>query len=111
VPGFFLTDVQAALDLLAEVGAPNLRFQFDLYHLFIMEPDLDAALRRALPHVGHVQIADHPGRHQPGTGTLPYRRLLADLDALGYQGWVGAEYHPTGRTEDSLGWRDSPGLR
>jgi hydroxypyruvate isomerase len=111
VPAYFVTGVQPALELIAEVGAPNLRFQFDFYHLHVMETDLRAALRRALPLVEHVQIADHPGRHQPGTGVLPYRQLLTDLDALGYQGWVGAEYHPLGRTEDTLGWRNGPGMR
>jgi hydroxypyruvate isomerase len=108
VPGFFLDRVDKALALIEEVGAANLRFQFDLYHMFIMEPDVRAALKRALPAIEHVQIADHPGRHQPGTGALPYRALLGDLAALGYRGWVGAEYHPRGRSEDSLGWRDLP---
>jgi hydroxypyruvate isomerase len=114
VPGFYLHDVTQALALVREVAAPNLRFQFDLYHMWAMNPDeasLRASLRMALPLVGHVQVADHPGRHQPGTGTLPFRALFAELEAGGYEGWIGAEYHPLGPTASSFGWRDEPSLR
>ena len=108
VPGYLVTSSHAALDLIAEVGEANLRFQFDLYHLHVMEgPALLARLQQVLPLVEHVQIADHPGRHEPGTGCVPWAQALALLDGLNYQGWVGAEYHPSPgkRTEETLGWR------
>jgi hydroxypyruvate isomerase len=105
VPGFFLCSAALAVEVIGEVGADNLRLQFDCYHMQIIEGDPAASLDRLFPLVGHVQFADAPGRHEPGTGTIPYDRLFAQLDGLGYRGWVGAEYHPSKkRTEDTLGW-------
>jgi hydroxypyruvate isomerase len=103
-PDIFVRGTAQALALIQEVGAANLRLQFDCYHLQLMEGDLEASLERLLPHIGHVQIGDVPGRHEPGTGTIPYPRIFALLDRLGYDGWVGAEYHPSRRTEETLGW-------
>jgi hydroxypyruvate isomerase len=99
---------QDAIDVIAAVGAPNLRLQFDVYHLYVSErAALLARLREALPLVEHVQIADFPGRHEPGSGEIPWAEALALLDDAGYTGWVGAEYHPhPGRsTVETLGWR------
>ena len=104
LPDIFVHGTAQALAILDEAGAPNLRLQFDCYHLQIMEGALESALPRLLPRIGHIQLGDVPGRHEPGTGTIPYPRLFALLDRLGYQGWVGAEYHPSRRTEETFGW-------
>jgi hydroxypyruvate isomerase len=103
-PDIFVRGTQQALAVIDEVGAANLRLQFDCYHMQIMEGGLAPALERLLPRIGHVQIGDVPGRHEPGSGGVPYPALFALLDRLGYPGWVGAEYHPSQRTEDTLGW-------
>jgi hydroxypyruvate isomerase len=103
-PDIFVRGSAQAVSLIDEVGASNLRLQFDCYHLQLMEGDLPASLERLLPLIGHVQIGDVPGRHEPGSGDLPYPALFALLDRLGYPGWVGAEYRPSRRTEDTLAW-------
>jgi hydroxypyruvate isomerase len=107
-PGFYLTGSQQAAALIAEVGEDNVAFQLDLYHMQIMEGGLPATIARVLPLVGHVQFADVPGRQEPGTGQIDFPPLFALLDQLGYRGWVGAEYRPSRRTEDTLGWLRSP---
>lgn len=104
VPGFFVATPRAALQLIAEVGSDNLRLQYDLYHAQIMAGDLARTLQTYLPQIGHIQLADVPGRHEPGTGEINFDFLLRHLDTLGYAGWVGCEYLPTGRSEDSFGW-------
>jgi hydroxypyruvate isomerase len=103
-PGFFLDRSQPTVELLREVGEPNLRLQFDCYHLHMMKEDLLDGLTRLLPVIGHIQVSDVPGRHEPGSGEIDYPRLFAHLDALGYAGWVGAEYRPSRRTEETLQW-------
>lgn len=103
-PRYFLDRLELGLDIVREVGEPNVRFQFDCYHVQRMEGQLIDGLVRNLPWIGHVQIADVPGRHQPGTGEIHYERVLAALDKAGYDGYVGLEYRPSGRTEDSLAW-------
>ncbi len=104
VPGFLLSRSDEMVAVMDAVGAPNLRLQFDLYHADVMGEDLEANLARLLPRIGHVQFSDNPGRHEPGTGNIDIMARLAQLDALGYEGWVGAEYRPRGATETSLGW-------
>ncbi|NOT69738.1 MAG: hydroxypyruvate isomerase [Hyphomicrobium sp.] len=104
MPGFYLNTTQQALDLIADAGSPNLFVQYDAYHMHIMEGDALATISRALGLIRHVQIADSPGRHEPGTGEIDYPALLKHLDALGYDGWVGAEYKPAAATADGLGW-------
>lgn len=104
VPGFFLDRTEQAADLIRQVGAPNLLLQLDLYHRQRMQGDLAAAIEAHADLIGHVQIADNPGRHQPGTGEVNYPFLFALLDRIGYDGWVGAEYIPLTRAEDSLSW-------
>jgi hydroxypyruvate isomerase len=105
IPGYYLTRSRQAFDLMDEVAAPNLHYLYDVYHMQIMEGDLAPTIEARLPRIGHVQIADTPGRHEPGTGEINYRFLLRHLDRLGYRGIVGCEYKPLGRTEDGLGWR------
>ncbi len=107
MPGFFLNRSAQALAILDEVGAANLRLQYDCYHAQRMEGELAGTLRRHLARIGHVQVADNPGRHEPGSGEIAYGFLFAELDRLGYAGWVGCEYRPRGRTEEGLGWRDA----
>jgi hydroxypyruvate isomerase len=103
-PRYFLDSLQAGLDVVREVGQPNVRFQFDCYHLQRMEGQLIDGLVRNLAWIGHVQVADVPGRHEPGTGEIHYGNVLAALERAGYDGYVGLEYRPSGKTEDSLAW-------
>ena len=104
MPGYFLATQTEAHAIREELAEPNLKVQMDLYHAQIMEGDLAMTLRKFHPHVGHVQIAGVPERHEPDEGEVDYRYLFRLLDELGYAGWVGCEYRPRGRTEDGLGW-------
>lgn len=104
IPGFYLTHTRQAADIIAAVGGTNLFIQHDLYHMQVMEGDLARTLEAFLPLIGHVQVADNPGRHEPGTGEINYPFLLRRLDELGYSGHVGCEYKPSGNTADSFGW-------
>ena len=101
---YLISDTAAAAAFLQAVGEPNVALQYDVFHMTRMGEDVEAALREHIDVVAHVQIADHPGRGEPGSGSIDFGALFALLDELGYTGWVGAEYRPTGRTEDSLGW-------
>ena len=83
---------------------PNLAFQYDIYHMQIMEGDLAPTIEKHLSNIGHMQLADTPGRHEPGTGEINYPFLFAFLDKIGYQGWIGCEYKPATSTEAGLGW-------
>ncbi len=104
LPGFFLHGTQQALDLIADVDTDNLFLQYDVYHLQRMEGDLASTLAANLEKIAHIQIADNPGRHEPGTGEINFDFLFAHLDRLGYRGWVGCEYKPATTTEAGLGW-------
>jgi len=104
VPGFLVHRTQQALDLIRQTDADNVFVQFDIYHAQRMEGELAATLQKHLPHIGHVQIADNPGRHEPGTGEINYPFLFKHLDRIGYAGWVGCEYVPANGTEAGLGW-------
>ncbi len=104
VPGYYLGTSAQARALIEAVGSDNLLFQYDVYHMQIMEGDLAPTIEANLELIGHVQIADSPGRHEPGTGEINFPFLLEFLDRVGYRGWVAGEYVPSGRTEDSLGW-------
>jgi hydroxypyruvate isomerase len=104
VPAYLVATSDYALHVMEQVGAPNLRLQYDWYHMAMMSEDLLANTRRLLPHIGHIQFADAPGRHEPGSGETDFGRLFGLVDKIGYNGWVSAEYRPSGRTEDSLGW-------
>ena len=96
--------MERAAGLVESAGSPSIRLQLDQYHVGMAGADARAALRRYAPLVEHVQIADVPGRNQPGTGSQPIRQFLADLDALGYDGSVGLEYRPRGTMEEALAW-------
>ncbi len=104
MPGFYLNRSAQAIALIDEVGADNLFLQYDIYHAQRMEGELANTLSRFLPRIGHIQLADNPGRHEPGSGEINFRWLLAHIDRLGYQGWIGCEYLPLTSTAAGLGW-------
>lgn len=105
MPGYFLTGSEQAAQIIAEVDAPNLFLQYDIYHMARMGEDLQAGITRHLPRIAHMQLADTPGRHEPGTGQIDFRALFRHIDQLGYQGWIGCEYHPQAGSAAGLGWR------
>jgi 2-dehydrotetronate isomerase len=104
MPGYFLNFQQQAHDILAEIGAPNLKVQMDWYHCQIMEGDLTRRLEKHFSGVGHIQIAGVPDRHEPDQGEVNFPHLFDRLDALGYEGFVGCEYRPRAGTSEGLGW-------
>jgi len=104
IPGFFLSGTKQALAIMDDVGSPNLSLQYDIYHMQIMEGDLAPTMQRNLARIAHVQLADNPGRNEPGTGEINYPFLFQFLDSLGYEGWIGCEYKPKTTTLDGLGW-------
>ena len=105
IPGFYLTRTAQAVSILDEVGADNTFVQYDIYHAQRMEGELAATVQKYLPRIGHVQLADNPGRNEPGSGEINYAFLFAHLDRIGYGGWIGCEYKPATSTEAGLGWR------
>ncbi len=104
VPRFYLNRSAPALALIEEVEHPNIWLQYDVYHMQIMEGNLMQTIQRNLPRIAHIQVADHPGRHEPGTGEINFANLFAFIDQAGYEGWIGCEYKPAGRTEEGLDW-------
>jgi len=104
MPGYFLYKQDQALDICRDVGAANLRVQFDFYHCQIVEGDLAMRFKRSFPNVGHIQIAGVPDRHEPDQGEINYPYLFELIDSLGYDGWIGCEYRPRAATSDGLGW-------
>ena len=104
IPGFYLTTTAQALSVMGEVSSSNLMLQYDVCHMQIMEGDLVPTIRTNLDLIRHVQIADNPGRNEPGTGEINYPFLFDSLDEMGYEGWVGCEYKPLTKTVDGLGW-------
>ena len=104
MPGYWLDDVGRAFSLCAAVDRDNVRVQLDLYHAQIIQGDLARTIEANLERIGHIQIADNPGRHEPGSGEINYPFLFALLDRLGYAGWVGCEYQPMTTTEAGLAW-------
>ncbi len=104
IPGYFYDTTAAALEIIDAADRQNVKLLYDIYHMQIMEGDIARTIERLLPRIGHIQLADNPGRHEPGTGEINYPWLLGRLDALGYDGWVGCEYKPAGDTAAGLGW-------
>lgn len=104
MPGYWLDDIGKAVRLLDAIGRDNVKLQLDLYHAQIIQGDLARTIEANLPRIGHIQIADNPGRNEPGTGEINYPYLFDLLDRLGYGGWVGCEYKPKTTTEAGLGW-------
>jgi hydroxypyruvate isomerase len=104
IPNFFIATSRQAIEALDAAGADNAFFQYDLFHMQIMEGDLAKGIERLLPRIGHMQLADVPDRHEPGTGEINYPWLLAQVDRLGYGGWIGCEYIPKAGTVEGLAW-------
>ncbi|WP_375450398.1 2-oxo-tetronate isomerase [uncultured Devosia sp.] len=104
MPGFFVSHTDHAEEILAAVGSDNLFLQYDIYHTQVTQGDLLATYERLRGRIAHIQIADNPGRHEPGTGEISYVNVLAALDRLGYDGFVGCEYKPKTTTSAGLGW-------
>lgn len=104
MPGFFLSTTRHAERILDRVGHDNLYIQYDLYHMQVMQGDLVPTYERLRDRIAHIQLADNPGRNEPGTGEINYAFLFKHLDRIGYKGWIGCEYKPAARTEDGLGW-------
>ncbi|WP_136810824.1 hydroxypyruvate isomerase [Desulfosediminicola flagellatus] len=104
IPGFFLCGTQQALDVITAAGSDNIQLQYDIYHMQIMEGNLAPTMEKHISSIGHIQLADNPGRHEPGTGEINYPFLFDFLDRIGYAGWIGCEYIPATTTEAGLGW-------
>ena len=104
IPGFYLSRSAQTLAVLDEVGAENVFLQYDIYHMQRMEGELAATMRAQLPRIAHIQLADNPGRNEPGSGEINYPFLFAHLDRIGYRGWIGCEYKPATTTDAGLGW-------
>jgi hydroxypyruvate isomerase len=110
VPGFFLSGTRQAVELIEQTGSDNLFIQYDIYHMQRMEGELANTIERHLPLIKHMQLADNPGRCEPGTGEINYRFLFGFLDRIGYDGWIGCEYKPKDGTADGLSWRAAHGV-
>src|SRR6185436_2774724 len=104
IAGCFLTSSAQAAAILEEVGAGNVLLQYDLFHMQMMEGNLAATVERLLARIGHIQLADVPGRHEPGSGEINFPFVLAHIDRVGYSGWIGCEYNPRGDTVEGLTW-------
>jgi hydroxypyruvate isomerase len=104
IPGFFLNRTKDALAIIDEIGSDNIFVQYDIYHMQIMEGDLARTMEANLARIAHIQLADNPGRNEPGTGEINYPFLFKKLDAIGYSGWIGCEYRPATTTAEGLGW-------
>lgn len=110
IPGFFLNYTQQAIKLIQETGSDNLYLQYDIYHMQRMEGELAKTIKGNLDLIRHIQLADNPGRFEPGTGEINYRYLFKLLDEIGYDGWIGCEYKPRAGTVEGLGWRAAHGV-
>jgi hydroxypyruvate isomerase len=110
IPGFFLNGTGQAVEIIDQVGSDNLFVQYDIYHMQIMEGNLGPTIEANLDLIAHMQLADVPGRHEPGTGAIDFGSLLGFIDRVGYVGWIGCEYIPQAKTVDGLGWA-TPYLR
>jgi hydroxypyruvate isomerase len=104
VAGFYLPCSAEVFQLIDEVNHPNLSYQYDIYHMQVMEGNMTKTIRDNIKRIGHIQLADVPGRHEPGTGEINFPNLFKFIDEAGYTGWIGCEYKPAGATEDGLGW-------
>jgi hydroxypyruvate isomerase len=104
IPGFYLTRSKQALEIIEEVGSDNLFLQYDIYHMQIMEGDLARTIEANLSRIPHMQLADNPGRNEPGTGEINYAFLFEHIDRIGYKGWIGCEYKPKTKTVEGLSW-------
>jgi hydroxypyruvate isomerase len=110
IPGFFVNRTDQALAIIDDVGSDNLKLQYDIYHAQVMEGNLAETIERNLSRIGHLQLADNPGRHEPGTGEINYDYLFRHIDSVGYTGWIGCEYKPAAATVAGLPWLKPYGI-
>ncbi len=104
IPGFYVCGTQQTIELIDATGSNNIYVQYDIYHMQRMEGELAATTEKNLAHIAHIQLADNPGRNEPGTGEINYPFLFAHLDRIGYKGWIGCEYKPRTTTQEGMGW-------
>jgi hydroxypyruvate isomerase len=104
IPGFYLVHTRDAVELIEEVNHPNLWLQYDVYHMQIMEGNLTRTIQENIGRIAHIQIADNPGRHEPGSGEINFTSLFRSIDEVEYEGWIGCEYVPATSTEEGLQW-------
>lgn len=104
IPGYFLSDLEFAASIINELALPNIKLQYDFYHMQRMQGELISSFKKHKDLVGHIQIADNPGRHEPGTGEIHYENIFSALKDEGYNGFIGLEYNPKGKSEDSFTW-------
>ncbi|MTD27005.1 hydroxypyruvate isomerase [Erwinia sorbitola] len=104
MPNFYLKTSQQAIELIEKIGNPNIYLQYDIYHMQRMEGELTQTMERLLAKISHIQVADNPGRNEPGTGEINYDYIFSALDRMGYSGWIGCEYKPKDTTESGLSW-------
>ncbi len=107
VPGFFVTRPAQGFAIMEAVGSDNLKLQYDIYHAQVMEGDLARTIEANFARIGHYQVADNPGRNEPGTGEINWAYIFRRLNELGYDGWIGCEYKPAGETKAGLHWMAS----
>ena len=104
IPGYFVNRSAEGIAIIEATGSDNLKLQYDIYHMQRMEGELAATIERLLPRIAHMQLADNPGRNEPGTGEVNWPFVFQAIDAMGFRGWIGCEYRPAGETEAGLGW-------
>ena len=104
VPGFYLVGSRESVELIEAVGSPNIKFQYDIFLMQRMEGEWSNTITELKDVIGHIQLADNPGRHEPGTGEINFDNVFKAIDAIGYDGWIGCEYIPATTTEEGLGW-------
>lgn len=104
IPGFYLVHSKKTMELIDELGHGNILLQYDIYHMQRMEGELINTVQSLIDRIGHMQLADNPGRHEPGSGEINFANLFKAIDDAGYQGWIGCEYIPATSTEEGLGW-------
>lgn len=104
IPGYFLSDVQLAVNVIDDLALPNIKLQYDFYHMQRMQGELIRTFQQYKDYIAHIQIADNPGRHEPGTGEIHYENIFRVLKDEGYAGFVGLEYNPKGKSEESFTW-------
>jgi hydroxypyruvate isomerase len=110
IPGFFVNRTDQALAIIDDTGSENLKLQYDIYHAQVMEGNLAETIEKNLARIGHLQLADNPGRHEPGTGEINYDYLFRHIDAIGYTGWIGCEYKPATTALAGLSWLKPYGI-
>ncbi|GAA5104474.1 hydroxypyruvate isomerase [Orbus sasakiae] len=107
MPGFFVTNTKQTIQLIKQISRPNVAFQYDIYHMQRMEGELSSTIKNNLQYIKHIQIADNPGRHEPGTGEINYAFIFNFLEKIAYSGWIGCEYKPATITQDNLQWANA----